>query len=343
MDAGGVDRREALHRSIVIWVGLFVLTIAALVSAVGILNRELFSATTFVRLYLEALADHDVPGALATPGVKLTSGDEAGTGEAALVTPDALGGITRISEVSDTEIIPGRHRIVYSYTLTGTGDQQVEGQTEFDVVQTGTSWLVFPEWEFLRSPTARAEVTVSHASTFTAGTVQVSAGDAGAFRANRSYDLLVPSLTALGHTSHYLGAYPSKLVATSTGSSVSAIVDVQPTTRFLDEVQTTVHDFLADCATETLLYPPGCPFGLEVDDRIVSEPDWSIETFPALTIIAGQDSWVVPAASGSAHVRVDIRSLFDGAVTTIDRSIPYDVTFALSIEPDGAIQFAPRG
>jgi hypothetical protein len=42
-------------------------------------------------------------------------------------------------------------------------------------------------------------------------------------------------------------------------------------------------------------------------------------------------------------VRVDIRSLFDGTVTTIDRSIPYDVTFALSIEPDGAIQFAPRG
>ncbi|MCS5715838.1 hypothetical protein NVV95_14910 [Herbiconiux sp. CPCC 205716] len=343
MDAGGVDRRETLHRSIVIWVGLFVLTVAALVSAVGILNRELFSASTFVRLYLEALAEHDVAGALATPGVALTSGDAAGTGEAALVTPDALGGLMGITEVSDTEIIPGRHRIVYSYTLTGTGDQQVEGQTEFDVVQTGTSWLVFPEWEFLRSPSARADVTVSHASTFTAGTVQVAAGDAGAFRANRSYDLLVPSLTVLGHTSHYLGAYPSKLVATSTGSSVSAIVDVQPTTRFLDEVQTTVHDFLAECATETLLYPPGCPFGLEVDDRIVTEPAWSIETFPALTIIAGQDSWVVPTASGSAHVRVDIRSLFDGTVTAIDRSIPYDVTFALSIRADGSIQFAPRG
>jgi hypothetical protein len=343
MDPGGVDRREALHRSIVIWVGLGVLTVAAFVSAVGILNRELYSASAFVRIYLQALADHDVPGVLATPGVALSSGDEAGTGQAALVTPDALGRITDISEVSDTEILPGRHRIVYSYTLTGTGEKRIEGETEFDVVQTGRSWLVFPEWEFQRSPTATATVTVSHASSFTAGTVQVQAGDPGAFHASGSYDVLVPSITVLGHASHYLGAYPAQLVATSAGSSVSAIVDVQPTTTFLDAVQTEVHDFLAQCAAETLLYPPGCPFGLDVDDRIVSEPAWSIETFPALTLIAGQDSWIVPNAAGSAHVKVDVRSLFDGTVTTIDRSIPYDVTFALSILADGSIQFAPRG
>jgi hypothetical protein len=338
-----VDERDALHRSVVIWVGLFVLTIAAFVSAVGILNRELFSATSFVRIYLDALADHDVPAVLATPGVALPSGDEAGTEAASLITPDALGGITGVHLVSDTEILPGRHRIVYSYTLTGSGGQQVDGQTEFEVVQTGTSWLLFPEWEFLRSPTARATVTVSHASTFTAGTVQVTAGDAGAFHASREYDVLVPSLLVLGHSSHYLGAYPTSVAATSTGSAVSAVVDVQPTTTFLDDVQKRVHGFLADCAAETLLYPPGCPFGLDVDDRIESEPTWSIETYPALTIIAGQDSWIVPNAAGDARVQVDIRSLFDGSVSTIDRSVPYDVTFALSIEADGSVQFAPRG
>ncbi|MFB2557185.1 hypothetical protein [Herbiconiux liangxiaofengii] len=343
MDRAGVQQNERLHRSIIVWVGLLLLTVAAFVSAVGILNRELFSASTFVRIYLDALAEHDVPAVLATPGVELASGDEAGIGEAALVTPDALGTMSRITEVSDTEILPGRHRIVYSYTLTGTGDQSIDGQTEFDVQQTGTSWLLFPEWEFLRSPTARATVTVSHASTFTAGTVQVSAGDPGAFHASRSYDVLVPSLTVLGHSSHYLGAYPTSLAATSTGSAVSAVVDVQPTTTFLDDVQTTVHDFLRECATETLLYPPGCPFGLEVDDRIDSEPAWSIEAFPALTIIAGQDSWVVPNATGTARVQVSIRSLFDGTVSTIDRSIPYDVTFALAIEADGSVQFSPRG
>ena len=62
-----------------------------------------------------------------------------------------------------------------------------------------------------------------------------------------------------------------------------------------------------------------------------------------LTILAGHDSWIVPTASGSAHIAVDIRSLFDGTVSTRDESVPFDVTFALTIQPDGSIGFAPRG
>jgi hypothetical protein len=210
------------------------------------------------------------------------------------------------------------------------------------VVQSGTSWLFFPEWRFVRSPVATATVTVSHASSFTAGRTEVETADPAAFHASADYEVLVPSLYVLSHASQYLGANSVALAATAPKSTVSAIVDVQPTTDFLAEVQTSVNGFLDDCAAQKVLYPPGCPFGQDVIDRIASDPAWSIESYPTLTILAGQDSWIVPNAAGTAHITVDIRSLFDGTVTTLDASVPFDVTFSLTIEPDGAVQFAPR-
>ncbi|MCS5723005.1 hypothetical protein N1028_04670 [Herbiconiux sp. CPCC 203407] len=348
MDPAVVDKRTALHRSIVIYTGLLLLTLAAVFASVGILNRELYSASSFVRMYLEALAEHDVEAALATPGVDLGTDDEPGTGSASLVVPDALSRMEAITEVSDTEIVPGRHRIVYSYTLAAGGADgspavTVPGQTEFDVVQTGMSWLFFPEWEFSRSPTAHAGITVSHAADILAGTSRVAVGAPGDFRASGEYEVLVPSLTMLSHRSTYLGALPTRLTATKPSASVSAIVDVQPTTAFVSTVQATVDEFLDSCADEPLLYPPGCPFGLDVDDRIVSEPSWSIEAYPVLTILAGQESWVVPNATGAARVKVDIRSLFDGTVSTRDELVAFDTTFSLSIDAEGAIVFGPRG
>ncbi|MFB2585024.1 hypothetical protein [Herbiconiux liukaitaii] len=346
MDPADVETRTALHRSIVIYTGLLLLTVAALFAAIGILNREVYSASAFVRMYLEALSDHDVDAALATPGVDLGTDDAPGTGEASLVDADALSRLDAIDEVSDTEILPGRHRIVYSYDLgAGSGDTAVAvpGQTEFDVVQTGTSWLFFPQWEFSRSPTAHAGITVSHAADITAGTAQVEIGAPGDFRASGEFEVLVPSLTMLSHRSTYLGAVPTRLTATTPSSSVSAIVDVQPTTLFLETVQKTVDQFLDDCADQPLLYPPGCPFGLDVNDRIASEPSWSIESYPVLTILAGQESWIVPNSTGSARVRVDIRSLFDGTVTTLDQVVPFDSTFSLTIDAEGAVVFGSRG
>lgn len=339
-DAGA---RVALQRSVVIYVGLLLLSVAALVSAVGILNREIYSAPAFVRLYLDALARHDVTAALATPGVVLDTSDEPGEGAAALVSPDALGEIADIRLVSDTQLVEGRHRLVFSYTLSGrSGEQVVAGQSEFDVEKTGTSWLVFPQWAFVRSPTAQATVTVSHASTFTAGRTVVTAGPPEEFHAVGEYEVLVPSLTVLSHDSALLGAVPSKLAATKPLSAVGAIVEAKPKQVFLDAVQEAVDDFLDACAQEPLLYPPGCPFGFEVDDRIVSEPSWTMESYPALTILAGQDGWVVPNATGSARIAVDIRSLYDGTVTPRDQEVPFEVTFALTITPTGTIAFTPR-
>ena len=70
------------------------------------------------------------------------------------------------------------------------------------------------------------------------------------------------------------------------------------------------------CATQDVLFPTGCPFGQSVENRVVSTPKWSIVEYPTVQVEPGDDfdSWVVPSASGTAHLVVDVQSLFDGSI-----------------------------
>jgi hypothetical protein len=318
------------------------LLLVAFGAAVGAMARETYSAESFVREYLDALARHDVDAALAMPGVVLTSSDEPGTGSAALLQAEAMGSLDDVSLVSDVQIAPDRYRLVFSYSLVGADRHLAEGRSEFDVVRTGSSAVVFPTWAFAKSPIASATVTVAHASSFTAGTAEIQTADPTAFHAAGAYEVLVPGMYVLSHRGDLLGAKSIGMAATAPLSSISAIVDVQPKLAFVDAVQHSVDAFLDGCAAQRMLYPAGCPFGYAVDDRITDDPTWSIEQYPTVSIIAGQSSWVVPASSASARVTVTERSLYDGAESAVDESVPFTVTFALTVEPDGSVAFAER-
>src|SRR5690606_24711151 len=57
-----------------------------------------------------------------------------------------------------------------------------------------------------------------------------------------------------------------------------------PTEEFIGVVQTRVEEFLTECTTQQVLQPTACPFGLEVRNRIVEPPVWSIASQPAVTV-----------------------------------------------------------
>ena len=50
---------------------------------------------------------------------------------------------------------------------------------------------------------------------------------------------------------------------------VAVTVDSMPTATFVQRVQVKVDDYLQQCTTQPVLQPAGCPFGIEVDDRVV--------------------------------------------------------------------------
>ena len=168
----GVAVRRGRYLRGVIAVGLvLVLLGAALVTAIGSLNRDVYSAGGFVRQYLEALATHDTHSALALPGVEPSNAELEAAGlpqdlPRTLLRPDVLGSISDIELVSDvanpTDTGESRHTVVYEFRLNGTPSTM-----EFTVKPVGTLAGLFNTWGFATSPLAVLQVTVLHEADFT--------------------------------------------------------------------------------------------------------------------------------------------------------------------------------
>jgi hypothetical protein len=41
---------------------------------------------------------------------------------------------------------------------------------------------------------------------------------------------------------------------------------------------------------------------------------------------------VVPSTVGTAHIRVPVRSLYDGSVTELDEDVPFSVSWRVSVD-----------
>src|SRR5690606_25362207 len=97
-----------------------------------------------------------------------------------------------------------------------------------------------------------------------------------------------------------------------------------------------VHEHLDECATQRVLFPSGCPLGKDVDNRVISEPVWSITEYPELEVVPTDTfgEWEVPPAHAVANITVEVQSLFDGSISTIDEDMTVLVRYRVTIEPD---------
>ena len=85
-----------------------------------------------------------------------------------------------------------------------------------------------------------------------------------------------------------------------------------------------------------MLFPTGCPFGQTIENRVVSDPVWTMVAFPEFEIVPGAEfgTWTTGRAPGTAHLVVDIQSLFDGTVSTFDQDVAFAVTYTATIDGD---------
>src|SRR5690606_9759741 len=110
----------------------------------------------------------------------------------------------------------------------------------------------------------------------------------------------------------------------------------QPTAEFIAIVTQRVEEFLAGCAAQQVLQPTGCPFGVQVHNRLSTLPTWSITSMPAVTVAPDGPHWRIPAAEGIAHLEVDVQSLFDGSKRSVSEDVPFELTGTIDILPDGS-------
>jgi hypothetical protein len=348
MDARVEESRPRPSRSPLVWAAAVAVLLLLFGGGVIALNLTVFSASGFVTTYLQTLSAGDVSGAFDMPGVDLPKAIEQSSTDAALLDPSALASIRNIHTVSDLDKGDGTHRVTVSYLLQGADRESKEAETEFVVRSTGPSFAVFNGWRFELSPIASVTLQVQQANTVTVGTHALSAADLGAksdaFSAQRSFPVLVPALIVARHDSHYLHSDTVVVAVDTPGGTASAPVVVKPNDVFQQAVQSRVNEYLDSCAAEKALFPTGCPFGDSVSDRIVGDPSWTIVGYPPVQLSADSGSWTAsaPDGSGAAHLHVDVKSIFDGTVSTLEKDVPFGLSYSVVLAPDDTITFVPR-
>lgn len=308
-------------RRVLPWIVAFALAAAAGGGTVVGLNATVFGPGDFVRVYLDALARGDARSALDLPGVDAAGADDL------LLDDDVLTGLTDIRQLSDDDLGDGLHRITFAWTAPA-GD----GTTEFEVERIGTRLGLFPEWGFAQSPVATVSLDMQHDPRFTVNGVAETTGRDAAGAVD--YAVLVPGSYVFGHASTFLRASEVTVTGDEVGAVLDAVIDVQAGPPFAAALGDEIHTHLDECATQQVLFPTGCPFGQTITNRIVSDPEWTIAAYPELQISPGASygTWVAGPAPGTAHLVVDVRSLFDGSVSTFDEDVVFEVTYTATID-----------
>ncbi|MEO7124008.1 MAG: hypothetical protein ABI400_13010 [Lacisediminihabitans sp.] len=323
------------HRAAITWTVLTGLVVVAFAATVLILNATLYSAAGFTASYLAALSRHDVSAALELAGPTAVSGSaKAGNN---LLDSRALGELRDIRLVSDVDEGGGVHRVTYSYGMsTGTGAGGAKGATSFEVKRDGTRMGLFSGWIFATSPLGILAITPKNDAGFTVNGLQLNASAPGNVSAQQ---VLTPGLYALGNDSTLFTAKPVYVGITAAGGTTKASVTIQANRAFVSQIQKGLNEQLKKCATQQVLLPTGCPFGKEIADRIEGTPVWSIIRNPKVVIVPGpvQGTWQVPQTHGTAHIVVQVRSLFDGTVKTLDDDVPFMVGYAITFKADGQL------
>ncbi len=341
MTSNDSSSHGAIGRAAVLWSVIGAMLLGAFASGVAAVSHDVYSAVGFVHQYLDALSRRDAQDALAMPGVNRSDAElkAAGLPEDAsrlLLRSAALAELSQLDLVDDVTIADGTHAVTFRYSAAGT-----PGMTTFTVEQTGHNFLVFPAWRFIVSPLAALDVTVKNESVLEVNGMTVDAAaasndnESGVDRA--AYLVLTPAAYILTHESLMLTGGPSRAVVEAPTAVVPVTLDVGPTPEFTRQVKEQLSGFLDRCATQKVLQPTGCPFGISLDDRLVDEPQWTIDSYPDVVIVPAGDAWQSRQAGGSAHCVVTVRSLYDGKISTVDKNVSFSVQLRIDVRPDESL------
>ncbi|GAA1702372.1 hypothetical protein GCM10009808_20360 [Microbacterium sediminicola] len=333
-------RKRSTRADLLLLGGIGILLVLALIAGGVTIVQTFYSASAFVERYLTLLADGRAAEALALPGVALDSEELEAAGlpssaSDALLRSAALGSLTDIHAISHTES-DGVVTVTVSYTAGGH-----EATSQFQVERAGFLGIA-PRWQFAQSPISVMELTVNGSTSFAVNGFEVDKRQVSAD--GSAADLSAP-VSLLVFSPGLYSVTVDTATATSTGvamlsdvafTSVPVTVTAEATEDFVSLVQDQVDGFLDQCTTQQVLLPTACPFGYETNDRIVTLPEWSIIDYPEVTLVADGAGWDIPAATAMAHIEMDVRSIYSGAVSTLSQDVPFVVTGAITMQPDGS-------
>lgn len=331
-DAGVSAWLSSRQRARIAWGIVLAMLVAAFFSTIGAINREFYGSSGIVNGYLQALAQADTAAALRFDGV--TVPDE---GSRALLDSAAIAGVSDIRIVSDVPF-GDQARLVTASFMIAVGEATPRRlESTFRVAPAENRFWLFESWQFVDSPIGTLDVRVLNDSAFRANGMQVDTPGTALAGDSTAYLVFTPGLYRLDHESRYLTATPRDAVVAQIGEHAQVSVEVTAKPAFVDRVQSELDAFLDACTEQAVLFPKDCPFGHFISNRIITEPVWSITEYPVVQINGTGTGWLVPRSPGSAHLRVDVQSIFDGSVAPFNEDIPFTVSYAITFTPSGSL------
>ncbi|MFF2675673.1 hypothetical protein ACFVRT_03670 [Arthrobacter koreensis] len=311
-------------KAVTIWLTALMLSIAAAVVVIWLVNAKVYGPAKQVENYFQALQDGD--GALAL-GILNAEVPEA---NAALLDADALRASTEDLEVLGMEEVStsmdGRTNVVVNYRIDGA-----EQQSTFELEQTGTRWMFFDEWSFRPQdlPTVRVNAPNQNEAQLNGARVLLPEG-------SNTFAAFYPSRVAASYTSGYFEAPEQSAVLAGPGDSVDLTLRSQATEELVKTVDARVREFLDNCAGEqNRLAPPGCPFYHLTDNRVEPPITWEILEYPTVEISPADGHWVLAPLQGKARVSATQTDLFSGAQSPLIEEKDFTFGARLSVTDAG--------
>ncbi|PJJ73669.1 hypothetical protein CLV46_3265 [Diaminobutyricimonas aerilata] len=314
-----------MRRALVTWGVVVAVLAAGFIVAVVALNATVYGAGGYVKSYLDALARHDGARAL-----ELARTAPLPEGSDALLSSSTLGRLEAIRQVADEDLGGGVHRVGFAFEVGGE-----PAEAAFTVRGVAPRFGLFSSWEFVESPLARVDLTVTGDRRFEVnGARAVTPSETNG---PSPFVMFAPSSYEFAHESRYLTADPVRASVLPGINEVQLAVIANPA--FVDEVQGELNAFLDECATQEVLQPTGCPFGKQIEDRVDGPIEWSMSTYPEVTIVPSDRPgiWRMPETAAAAHLRVPVRSIFDGDESLLDEDVPFLISFSITLQDDGGL------
>ncbi|WAB84452.1 hypothetical protein OVN20_02450 [Microcella daejeonensis] len=304
-----------MRRRGMLWGGIIAVAVLLATAGVAVTAAVTRTPERHVEAYLAALAADDAVSLRLLAGLPgdapLPLGDD-GTPTTAAV---------RATEQRED----GRVAVVVEYGEDGRDTSTAIFVLEPATLETPTGW------RFTEPPLATIALTAPAGvdAIVNGRPLDGADGAEGAGRAATTVTAFVPARVTAQLDSPWLVADPSSVRA---GSGAALALVGSPTSRLERAVQQQVAGFLAECTEQRVLLPRGCPFGLEIDDRVLGEPRWSVEIGPALRIAAAPDGdGYRVEGEASMRLRAEVQRLRDGVIEQLDTLVPAAIDARLTI------------
>lgn len=286
------------------------------VAAVPVLNATVYSPGRTVAAYLHAVESGNAAqalGMLVAPPARVSTALTQPTLENAPALPSA-------GRILDEQVDGDRATVRAGFNLGESSHEE-----EFALVRAGHTWGLFDRWLITVEEWPRIALDVT-------GPASVEINGLSAPADQGAVPVLFPVGYTAGFDARYLRSEFSRVDLVTPGQVAEVRLQPQPTDVLRGHVQQQVNDQLDACAQATTLMPAGCTFGYETNHQILGDVDWSVVSYPVVSLTTEGAQLTVAPTEAVVEVSGRSRDIVTAYESDFTEQLRIRITAAVLVE-----------